>query len=223
LIRHRELPRLENSTLKYHDQGFVPVSDLGGSKKEGWINKTELQERPVISVSGRIEGKAEPATAPSALAPQNKPVEKANLFSRLFGSPAHSHIKSATGSGIADGYLEVVFQEKNSLRINGWILLRDGAPDLIEIVGLNGDSVTATTCHRADIAQSFPHLKSAINSGFKVTLPDDLFWQKDRYQFSIVAKRAGRVAFRCRVGCHHLSAGEHPEAPFCIRNGILDI
>lgn len=222
-IRHQEMPRLEGSTLKYHDQGFVPVSDLGGSKKEGWVDKNELQERPVVSVSGRVDGETDPAKGQSAVAQKSEPAEKTNLLSRLFGSQAPSSANSETESGIHDAHLEVVFQEKNAIRLNGWIMLTDGAPDLIEIIGPNGDSVAATVCPRADIAHSFPQFETAINSGFKATLPDDLFWQDDRYQFSIVAKREGKVAFRCRVGCRSLSEGEHPDAPFCIRNGVLDI
>ena len=53
LIRHKELVRLEGSTLRYLDQGFVPVSDLGGNKESGWKDPNHLPARPVAAFHGR--------------------------------------------------------------------------------------------------------------------------------------------------------------------------
>ena len=232
LIRHQEIPRFEGSTLKYHDQGFVPVSDLGGSKKEGWTDPLRLQERPEVSISGRLNRDAvsDSAEHQPVAAKRNQPVPqsnfpKGNLLSRLFPSSGQSNADSgmATESGIDNGYLEVVALETNELRIVGWIMMRDGAADSVDLIGPNGESVTATPCPRADIAKSYAHLESAINAGFKATLPDDMFWENDRYQFAIVAKRNGKVVFRCEIGCRSRTEIQHPDAPFCMRNGVLEI
>ena len=36
LVRHEHVPRVEGSTLRYPDQGHLPVVDLGGEKQSGW-------------------------------------------------------------------------------------------------------------------------------------------------------------------------------------------
>jgi radical SAM protein with 4Fe4S-binding SPASM domain len=36
LIRHEGLPRIEDSTLRFPDEGALPAADLGGGKGEGW-------------------------------------------------------------------------------------------------------------------------------------------------------------------------------------------
>jgi radical SAM protein with 4Fe4S-binding SPASM domain len=46
LIRHEVVPRIAGSTLRYGNQGFLPVADLGGDRQPGWTVRDVL-ERPV--------------------------------------------------------------------------------------------------------------------------------------------------------------------------------
>ena len=131
-------------------------------------------------------------------------------------------------SGIKNAYLDGVQQHANSIQISGWIVLNDGAADSIEIVSLEGERIFATAIERPDIALGYPKIESAGMAGFEATLSDELFWNKDRYQFSIVATRNGKVEFRCHVRCR----GGYSDGPtgaeaernqtHCIRSGVLD-
>jgi radical SAM protein with 4Fe4S-binding SPASM domain len=47
MIRHERMERIEGSTLRYPDEGNLPVVDLGGAKQAGWQNGI-LPARPQI-------------------------------------------------------------------------------------------------------------------------------------------------------------------------------
>ena len=100
-------------------------------------------------------------------------------------------------------------------------MLTNGASEQIEIVNEAGDSVLATACQRDDIAAAYPNIESTQNAGFEVNLPDEKFWQNDRYQFAIVAKQQGRVAFRCQVTCR--SGQDGIGKAHSISSGALDL
>ena len=52
LIRHQDYPRLPNSSLRYEDQGFKPITDLGGHKQPGWKNRGQVPDRPKVAETG---------------------------------------------------------------------------------------------------------------------------------------------------------------------------
>lgn len=221
LIRHQPMPRIEGSTLRYHDQGFVPVSDLGGSKQEGWRDQVQLQQRPAVAESGRGKREANVDELRHSSAKPTSGVRKNKFLARLFGEGATP--RPDVNSGIKNAYLEVAAQEKAALRIAGWVMLQDGAADTIEIVGTNGETIPAVRVARADLAGSYPQLESAMHAGFQATLPDELFWDNDRYQFAIVARRQGKAVFRCQVACQVGSDVKRSDGPFSIREGALEI
>ena len=100
-------------------------------------------------------------------------------------------------------------------------MLQDGAAECVEFVSEDGHVVSAVIQQRPDIADGFPKIESAVNSGFGGVLPDEFFWRKDRYKFAIIAKRNNRVEFRCNVTCR---GGQNPaNSVHRIRNGVLDI
>ena len=236
LIRHKELVRLEGSTLRYLDQGFVPVSDLGGNKESGWKDPNHLPARPVAAFHGRASadessvGKAEiqteiqtPVNASQPNANRPTPAATSNessepgFLKRMFGSKN----ETKTEAGILDAYLEVFSQQTDALQVSGWLMFRNGAADTVEFVGEDGHVIVASVQQRADIAEVFVELDSAINSGFGATLSDEHFWHKDRYRFSIIAKRNGRIEFRCNVTCPGGQNGVG--SAHSIRNGVLDV
>ena len=208
LIRHQTMERLEGSTLRYRDQGFVPVSDLGGSKRAGWQDPNHLPARPVAAFHGR-ENKAEDSSLIQ--------LQPTQLLNRQDSKPDGSKIvsgKKQTGKsllqrwfgpeeavGIKDAYVEVITQVTNGIRVSGWVLMKNGAADQIEFQGNSGERVQAKVVQREDIAGGFPKIETADQSGFEVMLSDELFWRDDGYQFAIVAKQNGQVVFRCQVSC----------------------
>ena len=225
VIRHKEMPRLAGSKLHYVDQGFVPVSDLGGNKKAGWQDPNHLPARPVAAFHGRGQlqesaaaqsstGTVSRSDDPSS-APETKPAP--GILKRLLASAGRS-----SESGIKDACLEVISQKSDSLMISGWVLLNSGAADSIEIVCADG-AVVASAKERHDIAAGFPEHETAINAGFEAVLPDEMFWNKDRYQFAIIAWRDGHIEFRCNVQCR--GGLNHDEATKVrsIRNGVLEV
>lgn len=240
LIRHQELVRLEGSTLRYLDQGFVPVSDLGGSKKSGWLDPNHLPARPVAAFHGRGSGEestvvatarptiesvpvAPDTTTASLLNDAREPVAvsatpdaQPGLLTRLFGSN-----RSKNEAGIHDAYLEVFSQQTDALQVSGWLLFRNGAAQTIEFVSEDGHVVVAAIQKRSDIAEVFSEFPSSIDSGFGALLPDEHFWHKDRYRFAILAKRNGRVEFRCSVSCP--SGMDGAGVVHSIRNGVLNV
>ena len=219
VIRHQPLPRIADSTLRYADRGFVPVSDLGGGKQEGWSQQENVPQRPLVALNGRHSS---PGPVPQPInQTQSSPLRAGSMLgwiNQLVGSEQSKQPQH----GIADGYLDVAASGKSSLKISGWIMLVDGPAESVEVVGLKGDTVVATVFERADVADQFPQHADAINAGYEVVLEDDLFWQQDCYRFAIVAKRNGRVEFRCNVTCRGSAAPKYPLTSRSLRAGSLD-
>lgn len=228
VIRHQELVRLEGSSLRYRDQGFIPVSDLGGNKQSGWQDPSQLPARPIAAFHGRGR---EDGLSPKPVRGRIKSdsVSGNSKEPSLLNGLVRRWFPDEIKSGIKNAYLDGVQQHATSIQISGWIMLNDGAADSIEIISLEGERIFATAKERPDIALGYPKIESAGMAGFEATLTDELYWNKDRYQFSIVAMCNGKVEFRCHVRCRggypNGSAGDEEEInqTHCIRNGVLEI
>jgi radical SAM protein with 4Fe4S-binding SPASM domain len=48
LVRHEHLSRVQGSTLRYPDEGHLPVVDLGGDKQSGWAAPGAAPARPQL-------------------------------------------------------------------------------------------------------------------------------------------------------------------------------
>ena len=46
VVRHEALPRVEQSTLRYPDEGHVATAYLGGEREVGWQHREHLPSRP---------------------------------------------------------------------------------------------------------------------------------------------------------------------------------
>jgi len=224
LIRHLELVRLEGSRLRYHDQGFVPVTDLGGTKRAGWQDPNHLPARPVAAFHGRAkkaEPKIEPPINQSASLDGSKDVadKPHGILARIFGpSEGQSAVESAE---IKNAYLDHVSQLTDGIKVCGWLMLKNGSADQVEIHGPDDHIVVCTVVQRVDISRGYPKLESAIDAGFEAKLVDEKFLRGDRYQFTIVAKQNGQTAFRCQVTCG--MGDDNCETAHCIRDGVLNI
>jgi glutamate-1-semialdehyde 2,1-aminomutase len=66
LIRHESIARVEGSTLRYEDKGFLPVADLGGAKQFGWapenpVKRPTLGKRMIELPVGKRHSRRKPA------------------------------------------------------------------------------------------------------------------------------------------------------------------
>ena len=134
------------------------------------------------------------------------------------GSPAGSRVF------VSNGFLEKINREDEFLKIQGWLMLEDGAADSVELVSANGDVVPASCVRRPDLEAGFPKKPSAVMAGYEARLPDDVFRINNNYEFTIVAKRAGQVAFRCLVVQQNVDTQTNGEAgPYSTNDGVLYI
>lgn len=99
----------------------------------------------------------------------------------------------------ATGFLEAVVPEGDLLRISGWLLLTDRAPDAIEVHAPDGTRVVAECVPREDVAAANPGVARAARAGFSARIPSAAIATDDRRAFSLHALRAGELAFLCPV------------------------
>ena len=152
------------------------------------------------------------------------PVSEAIASGQVDSSRPHGGSPSGPRAFISTGFLERIAQEDEFLKIHGWLMLEDGAPDSVELVSVNGDVVPAACVRRPDLEAGFPRQPSAVMAGYEARLPDDVFRVDNNYEFSIVAKRAGQVAFRCLVVQQNVDAKTNGDAgPFSTNDGVLYI
>lgn len=136
----------------------------------------------------------------------------------LGGSP------SGPRAFVSTGFLEKISQEDEFVKIQGWLMLEDGAPDSVELVSVNGDVVPASCVRRPDLEAGFPKQPSAVMAGYEARLPDEVFRVEGNYEFAIVAKRSGQVAFRCLVVQQNVDTQTKRDAgPFSTNDGVLYI
>jgi acetylornithine/succinyldiaminopimelate/putrescine aminotransferase len=100
---------------------------------------------------------------------------------------------------LASGFVELLEEVGDDLRVGGWMLLEDGAADAVEMVSRSGQTVRAVVLQRSDLAGSFEHLRRAEDAGYGAVLPARDFARADAWEFTIRAVRGGRTAFACKV------------------------
>ena len=122
---------------------------------------------------------------------------------------------------VARGFVESLSEGDDGLRLAGWLLLDDRAPDSIVFSARGGERVAAQTVERPDLVAVFPDVVNAHRGGFDALLPAGSFARDAQYDFRIDALAAGRVAFSVRV---LLRAGPRTgayEPPFSLNDGVL--
>jgi radical SAM protein with 4Fe4S-binding SPASM domain len=218
-IKHQSLPRIEGSELRYHDQGFVPITDLGGAKKVGWSDQNQVPERPTVAAA-ELSKPANPAIQ-SLVVPSNGD-QPSNVLSRMIGKVLGSQVKLRPI--VLDGYIDSFEQADDALQIRGWLLLQDGAADSIEIVSRQDETLKVSPMDRPDLMTAFPKVARANQAGYQAVLPDDQFWVTDHYEFYIVAKRGTMEAFRCLVTLPTQGESENfPAGPHATRDRVVSI
>jgi glutamate-1-semialdehyde 2,1-aminomutase len=97
------------------------------------------------------------------------------------------------------GSIDLIRELPARLEVAGWILLDDGAPDVIEVLGPNGEVRIARQVLRPDVAEVFPKVSNAELGGFQLILPATIFAPDGDYEFTIRARRRARMAFKLRM------------------------
>lgn len=150
--------------------------------------------------------------------PENK------LPAHLVHQPAEGGSPTGCDESDSNGYLEAINPEDDRLIVQGWMLLKDGAPDSIELVSVHGDVIPASSQQRPDLQQAFPQEPTAISAGYEAVVPRQTLRKDGRHEFDIVAKRGGREAFRCRVVQQNVVRFEGlTQGPYCTNEGELRI
>jgi glutamate-1-semialdehyde aminotransferase len=123
---------------------------------------------------------------------------------------------------IAQGFIEQMEEVGTALRVAGWMLLQDRAPDSIELVTDEGCAVKADPVQRADIAAAFPALAGAERAGFEARIERPSAAADGSTRFAIVARRGERIAFRCHVVREgSAGSGGRPAGPLWLGGGVL--
>jgi hypothetical protein len=123
---------------------------------------------------------------------------------------------------IAQGFIEQMEPAGGGLRVAGWMLLQDRAPDAIELVTGDGRVFAAARTERPDIAAAFPALVGAQHAGFEARIDPCEPAQDGSVSFALVARRGERVAFRCHVVREAASAARaSASGPLWLGGGVL--
>lgn len=124
--------------------------------------------------------------------------------------------RAMNATGFVDGWDE----SASHLRLSGWILLQDGAPDSVT-VRTCGEEFEAARVARPDIARAFPGSRGAADAGFAVVVPRDSAPDCREDDLTLCAWRSGHVVFRCKIVRTRLDSGPSPSGPWSIADGVL--
>jgi hypothetical protein len=105
---------------------------------------------------------------------------------------------NATESG-PQGFLEILERTAGHFELQGWLLLPDGPPDVVEVVARAGMVEVADRTERPDLAQGFPDVPNANQGGFAAHLSANSFAPDGAYDFVIRARRGDQVVFLSRI------------------------
>jgi glutamate-1-semialdehyde 2,1-aminomutase len=123
----------------------------------------------------------------------------------------------------ATGFLDHIAEQADWLVVGGWLLLRDGLPDAIELHAMTGERVRARRGRRPDLEGVFPAQPAAAESGYTATLPAAVFSRNGQYEFVLHALRGGRSRFRCHVLRRPRRRDQPDDVPFSLGDGVLYI
>ena len=197
IIRHRAIPRVPGSELNYSNDGSLPVIDLGVSKQLGWATPELIPSRPETQL---MPQKRTVSNVPDSQ-PEERNGKRDSLWQRM---TSRSHSKVNFQENILDGYLDKISEERDYIHVVGWILLKTGPADSIEITSGTGKVTKARLIVRPDIELSFPKMVGSRNAGFEVKLKRSAIETEFGYQFDIVAISGEATA--CRIGVKRLSS-----------------
>ena len=121
------------------------------------------------------------------------------------------------------GYVDVLSSERGVIRLGGWLLV-DSAPAAEIVICCDGQEPTvANRVDRPDIAEGFPDIDNAINSGFIIEIPEKVLHaiksEDGSIQLSFVAKTDDIERFRCLICLAKINA--RLQEPRTLSDGII--
>ena len=138
-------------------------------------------------------------------------------------SESESAVSANGRTRVARGFIDGMQEHDDSLEVAGWLLVDDRCPEAIELVAPGGEVVTAEPVERTGVAESYPDVERAAQSGYRAVLPAEAFRADDCWDFELRARCDGEVVFTCAVGRRLRSNGGAPglPAPYGVADGAL--
>ncbi len=138
------------------------------------------------------------------------------------GKSAPGVRRGVPGPVVSKGFVTIASEDANGLRIHGWMLVGDRAPERFEFVGPAG-TVASAPVDRPDLAKAYPEAESAEKAGYAALLPPAEFGTESGYEFSILAIEGEETLFRCHVAWERPSEGQTGSNLHWTGDGALSI
>ena len=204
--------------LEHAIQSVGQLTDARG-RTTGATTGGELEPPPPESTTGegaQSTAQTDPAAAPI---PTETPDPADSTGPGLEPDTNKPPVPQVIGHAVmAEGYIDRIVDGEGMMLVGGWILLDQGAADSIELVSADGDQVKCKSVHRPDLVPAFPEKENALNAGFEASLAGKKFSRDDQYEFTLIAKSDGEIAFRCWV---RIPEQRSVEPPHSLRDGVL--
>jgi hypothetical protein len=112
----------------------------------------------------------------------------------------HAHTSPA-GTPLlkCNGFIETLAEVTDGLRVTGWLLIDDGAPERIELAPSSGTAIYAEQGQRPDVGASLPEVDDVGACGFMALLPRSDFAATGDWDFELRAFRDGTAVLKCPV------------------------
>ena len=156
-------------------------------------------------------------------------------FGRAFDAVAELVHGSSAGEGgaaldgtrtmVARGFIDGMEETEQGLVTAGWLLVDDEVVDRVVLVARDGTVVRAEPVERQGVAEVYPDVAGARDSGWQAVLPRDPFRKAGLWEFELRALRGDAIVFTCTVGRKAREPGVPPplEPPYEIKDGLLYI
>ena len=170
LIRHEEMTRIEDSNLKYPDDGRFAVTYLGGNRQVGWSERGKLPVRPPLR--GRPKGEPRGLFASRKKAPTS--VSRANTISAEAYHELVGQVREVARSALPPGATVVVVSrgDERLLALEGCVAGHFPAQEDGAWSGF----------HPRDDEWAIGHLEHARDAGAQYLLiPASALWWLDHY------------------------------------------
>lgn len=203
LFAHEHLERIPGSTLKYAQQGELPILDLGVGKKQGWDDQNILPARPTTTnkfgnqVKKTSDQTPEQSHLIGSLASGSKSIDK--HFDGNMNKPLETSAGITKHPKVLDGWVEQFVPRDNFVYVVGWLLLKQQSFEKIDVFTTATSKLLQTKqIQRPDLQKGFPSIEGAEKCGFEIKLKKkDIQLDNSEFSFDICPKVNNEII--CRV------------------------
>jgi glutamate-1-semialdehyde aminotransferase len=142
----------------------------------------------------------------------------------VHGNPAGAATEG-TRTMVARGFIDGLAETEEGLVTAGWLLVDDEVVDRVVLVARDGTVVPADPVSREGVAQIYPDVADAKDSGWQAVLPRDPFRKAGLWEFELRALRGDAIVFTCAVARKARGADSLPalKPPYEVKDGLLYI